>query len=53
MVRTSTKGEKYRFMVMQQIGADVQKLFEANKKQFQVNTALKFSFQDHKCHYSR
>jgi vaccinia related kinase len=39
------KGEKNRFMVMHQFGTDVQKQFEANKKQFQVNTVLNSAFK--------
>jgi len=34
------KGEKYRFMVMERFGTDVQKLFEANNKSFPLNTVL-------------
>ena len=39
------KGEKYRFMVMQRFGTDVQKLFEANKKRFPVNTVLNLALK--------
>ena len=34
------RGEKYRFMVMQRFGTDIQKLFDAAKRRFPVNTVI-------------
>lgn len=39
------KGEKYRFMVMQRFGIDVQKLFDANQRRFPLNTILNLSLR--------
>lgn len=39
------KGEKYRFMVMQRFGTDVQKLFDANQRHFPLNTILNLAMR--------
>lgn len=35
-----SNGQKYRFMVIQRFGTDLQKLFEENGKQFPVHTVF-------------
>lgn len=34
------RGEKYRFMIMQRFGTDIQKLFDAAKRRFPLNTVI-------------
>ena len=38
-------GEKYRFMVMQRFGTDIQKLFDAASRHFPLNTVLNLALR--------
>lgn len=38
-------GVKYRFMVMQRFGSDLQNLFESNGKQFSIKTVLQLGLR--------